>query len=282
MPLLVVSPWTVGGYVCSEVFDHTSVIRFLERWTGVEEPNIGDWRRRVTGDLTSAFDFTRARRQPAVQSPGAIPPFEGRWQPKPPAVQHLPEQEPGVRPARPLPYRPDAQARRVEGGLRVELENSGRSSAHFALYPYAGEFPAPQHKDVRGRAHWTVPVPGEAYRFTVTGPNGFRREFAGPADGGAEVAGRIDHRDRDIHLTLRNTGRRPLTFLVRPLGYVDEDDVRDWTRRVTVKPGRSRSLVHSAADAHGWYDLDITVDGEDGFRRRLMGHIENGRASVSG
>ncbi|MFY0508859.1 phosphocholine-specific phospholipase C [Streptomyces anulatus] len=282
VPLLVVSPWTVGGYVCSEVFDHTSVIRFLERWTGVKEPNISDWRRRVTGDLTSAFDFTRARRQPAVEQPGAIPPFGGRWQPKPPAVQRLPAQEPGARPARPLPYRPDARARRSGDTLRVELANTGRSSAHFALYPYAGEFPAPQHKDVRDTAHWTVPLTGEAYRFTVTGPNGFRREFAGPADGGAEVATRIDHRDRDLHLTLRNTGRRTLTFLVRPLGYVDEDDVRDWTRRVTVKPGRSRTLVHSAADAHGWYDLAVTVDGEDGFRRRLMGHIENGRASVSG
>lgn len=183
VPLLVVSPWTVGGYVCSEVFDHTSVIRFLERWTGVKEPNIGDWRRRVTGDLTSAFDFTRARRQPAVQTPGAIPPFEGRWQPKPPAVQQLPAQEPGARPARPLPYRPDARARRSGDTLRVELANTGRSSAHFALYPYAGEFPAPQHKDVRDTAHWTVPLTGEAYRFTVTGPNGFRREFAGPADG---------------------------------------------------------------------------------------------------
>ncbi|MFD3972145.1 phosphocholine-specific phospholipase C [Streptomyces cyaneofuscatus] len=283
VPLLVVSPWTVGGYVCSEVFDHTSVIQFLERWTGVKEPNIGDWRRRVTGDLTSAFDFTRARRQPAVQVPGAIPPLSGRWQPKPPSVQHLPEQEPGVRPARPLPYQPDAQVRRGAGGaLRVELSNSGRSSAHFTLYPYAGEFAAPQHKDVRGAGHWTVPPAGEAYRFTVTGPNGFRREFAGPVQGGAEVATRIDTRDRDVHLTLRNTGRRPLTFLVRPLGYVDEDDLHDWVRRVTVKPGRHRTVVHSAADAHGWYDLAVTADGEDGFRRRLMGHIENGRASVSG
>ncbi|MEV1044778.1 phosphocholine-specific phospholipase C [Streptomyces sp. NPDC049916] len=282
VPLLVVSPWTVGGYVCSEVFDHTSVIRFLERWTGVREPNIGDWRRRVTGDLTSAFDFSRPRRQPAVRTPGAIPPFQGRWQPRPPAVQRLPEQEPGARPARPLPYQPDAEARRTRGGLRVEVDNTGRSSAHFTLYPYAGEFPAPQHKDVRGRAHWTVPVTGDAYRFTVIGPNGFRREFAGPVNGGAEVTTRLDRRDRDLHLTLRNTGRRTLTFLVRPLGYADEDDLRDWTRRVTVKPGRSRTVVHSAADAHGWYDLAVTADGEDGFRRRLMGHIENGRASVSG
>ncbi|MYW12782.1 DUF756 domain-containing protein, partial [Streptomyces sp. SID2563] len=201
---------------------------------------------------------------------------------KPPAVQRLPEQEPGVRPARPLPYQPDAQVRRTGGGLRVELANSGKASAHFALYPYAGEFPAPQHQDVRGDGHWTVPLTGEPYRFTVTGPNGFRREFEGPADGGAEVTTRVDARDRDLHLTLRNNGRRTLTFLVRPLGYVDEADLRGWTRRVTVKPGRARTVVHSAADAHGWYDLAVTAEGESGFRRRLMGHIENGRASVSG
>src|SRR6478609_8683325 len=282
VPLLVVSPWTVGGYVCSEVFDHTSVIRLLERWTGVEEPNIGAWRRQVTGDLTSAFDFTRARRQPATEPPAAIPPFGGRWQPRPPAVQHMPVQEPGTRPARPLPYQPDARATLVDGGLRVDLGNTGRSSAHFVLYPYAQEFPAPQHRDVRGAARWTVPLRGHGYRFTVTGPNGFRREFDGAADGGAEVSSRIDAHERDLHLTLRNTGRRTVTFTVRPLGYVDEDDLRDWSRTVKVKPGRSRTVVHSAADAHGWYDLVVTADEAGSFRRRLMGHIENGRASVSG
>ncbi|MEU0127331.1 MULTISPECIES: phosphocholine-specific phospholipase C [unclassified Streptomyces] len=281
VPLLVVSPWTVGGYVCSEVFDHTSVIRLLERWTGVEEPNIGAWRRTVTGDLTSAFDFRRGRRQPEVAHPGGVPPFGGRWQPKPPASQHMPVQEPGVRPARPLPYQPDAQAVRVEGGLRVSLSNSGSSWAHFALYPYAGEFPVPQHRDVRRAARLAVPLDGERYRFTVTGPNGFRREFEGAAHSPAELASRIDADERDLHLTLRNTGRRTLTFTVRPLAYAEEDDLLDWTRRVEVKPGRSRTVVHSAADSHGWYDLDVTTDGGS-FRRRLMGHIENGRPSVSG
>ncbi|MFJ2416086.1 phosphocholine-specific phospholipase C [Streptomyces brevispora] len=286
VPLLVVSPWTVGGYVCSEVFDHTSVIRFLERWTGVKEPNISGWRRTATGDLTSAFDFERARRRPKVEQPGAITPFSGRWAPKPPLVQHMPVQESGVRPARALPYQPDAQAKLVDGAVQVALSNTGRSSAHFALYPYAGEFPVPQHRDVRGTAQWTVPLTGAAYRFTVTGPNGFRREFAGPAKDsasvGAEVASRVDAHERDLHLTLRNTGRTTLTFTVRPLGYVEAADLRDWTRAVKVKPGRSRTVVHSAADAHGWYDLSVTVNGDDAFRRRLMGHIENGRASVSG
>ncbi|MFE1549466.1 phosphocholine-specific phospholipase C [Streptomyces sp. NPDC058718] len=280
VPLLVVSPWSVGGYVCSETFDHTSVIRFLEKLTGIAEPNITPWRRAVTGDLTSAFDFKRGRRQPPVEQPGPIPPFTGRWRPQPPAVQQMPVQEPGTRPARPLPYQPDASATVSPGAVTVALRNTGRASAHFALYPYAGEFAVPQHRDVRGTGEWTVPVTGDHYRFTITGPNGFRREFEGPAAGGAELASRIDHHDRDLHLTVRNTGAAPLAFTVRPLGYVDERDLADWTRTVTVKPGKTRTVVHSAADAHGWYDVEVTAPG--GFRRRLMGHIENGRPSVSG
>ncbi|MFI1394779.1 phosphocholine-specific phospholipase C [Streptomyces sp. NPDC020681] len=284
VPLLVVSPWSVGGYVCSEVFDHTSVIRFLEQWTGIDEPNISDWRRAVTGDLTSAFDFRRGRPQPDVEQPGAIPAFSGRWQPKPPRVQRMPVQEPGVRRARPLPYQPDAYGRVSSDGkaFTVALSNSGRASAHFALYPYAGEFAVPQHKDVRGKAQWSVPLTGDAYRFTITGPNGFRREFAGSAKGAAEVTTRIDHHDRDLHLVLRNDGGMTVTFTVRPLAYVDDQDLADWTRSITVKPGRSRTVVHSAADADGWYDIEVTADRDAAFRRRLMGHIENGRPSVSG
>ncbi|MFZ4686922.1 MAG: phosphocholine-specific phospholipase C, partial [Hyphomonadaceae bacterium] len=57
VPMYVVSPFSRGGFVNSEVFDHTSVIRFLEKRFGVMEPNISAWRRAVCGDLTSCFDF---------------------------------------------------------------------------------------------------------------------------------------------------------------------------------------------------------------------------------
>ncbi|MEU5688572.1 phospholipase C, phosphocholine-specific [Streptomyces venezuelae] len=292
VPMLVVSPWTVGGYVCSEVFDHTSVVRFLEKWTGVREPNISAWRRKVTGDLTGAFDFHRGHRRPDVEQPGAIPPFSGRWSPQPPLKQSMPVQEPGVRRARPLPYQPDADVRPgdEDGTLTVRLRNGGSSSAHFALYPYAGEFTIPQHQDVVRKGSWTVPVPGDTYSFTVTGPNGFRREFAGGKDGGgkdgqgkdggARVASAITR--REIHLTLANRGRRDLVFTVKPLGYVDESDIRRRTRTVRVKARSSRTVAWHTAGEHGWYDVEVTADGDAAFRRRLMGHIENGRASISG
>jgi phospholipase C len=68
VPCLVISPFSRGGLVCSDVFDHTSQLRFLERRFGVEVPNLSRWRRETTGDLTAAFDFAR----PASAPP---PPF---------------------------------------------------------------------------------------------------------------------------------------------------------------------------------------------------------------
>ena len=57
VPMLVVSPFSRGGFVCRDTFDHTSLLRFLETRFGVEVPNLSAWRRGVTGDLTSAFNF---------------------------------------------------------------------------------------------------------------------------------------------------------------------------------------------------------------------------------
>lgn len=64
VPAIIVSPWTVGGWVAGEQFDHTSALQFLERFTGVREPNITQWRRRTFGDLTSAFRFSGTHHRP--------------------------------------------------------------------------------------------------------------------------------------------------------------------------------------------------------------------------
>ena len=113
VPCIIVSPWSAGGWVCSEQFDHTSVLQFLEKITGVEEPNISDWRRETFGDLTSAFRFTDRK----SQNPPTLPDASGalarakldlRSLPKPAlpgANQAMPIQEQGQRKRVP---RPDA------------------------------------------------------------------------------------------------------------------------------------------------------------------------------
>jgi phospholipase C len=57
VPMLLISPFSRGGFVSSDLFDHTSVLRFLETRFGAEVPNLSAWRRATVGDLTSALNF---------------------------------------------------------------------------------------------------------------------------------------------------------------------------------------------------------------------------------
>ena len=73
VPMTVVSPFSVGGWVCSDVFDHTSQLRFLETLFGVQAPNISAWRRQTTGDLTAtlpvlADPVTKVQRLPLTSA----------------------------------------------------------------------------------------------------------------------------------------------------------------------------------------------------------------------
>jgi phospholipase C len=112
VPMLVVSPFSRGGYVCSDTFDHTSQMRFLETRFGVRAPNISDWRRRVTGDLTSTLHVsspdrsvpplpaTKGTAEPVVMSECRANQLHEVDLSNPPAyplptVQQIPTQEPG-------------------------------------------------------------------------------------------------------------------------------------------------------------------------------------------
>jgi phospholipase C len=104
VPALIVSPWTVGGWVCSEPFDHTSMLRLLERVTGVTEPNISEFRRRTLGDLTSAFRFAEASHQvptlPDTSGSYNLAQYTTAELPLPTVPttnQQMPRQEPGRR-----------------------------------------------------------------------------------------------------------------------------------------------------------------------------------------
>ena len=61
VPMIIASPWSRGGWVNSQLFDHSSTNRFLETFlnakfgTSLKETNLSPWRRSISGDLTSAF-----------------------------------------------------------------------------------------------------------------------------------------------------------------------------------------------------------------------------------
>jgi phospholipase C len=105
VPMTVISPFSRGGMVCSDIFDHTSLLRFLEMRFGVAEPNISKWRRETVGDLVSAIGClsrpsyafpilpdAAALAAAAVQECAKLP------APAVPSNQTMPAQEPGTRP----------------------------------------------------------------------------------------------------------------------------------------------------------------------------------------
>jgi phospholipase C len=68
VPMLVVSPFSAGGWVCSDTFDHTSQLLLIGERFGVPVPNLSAWRRTTTGDLTSALPMLTTPRT-------AVPPL---------------------------------------------------------------------------------------------------------------------------------------------------------------------------------------------------------------
>ncbi len=112
VPLLVVSPFSQGGYVNSEVFDHTSQIRLLEERFGIHCSNISAWRRQTVGDLTSTLNLkgpdTSVPPLPSTQENGPVVAAEcpdnqnpaSLLDPAPaltiPTSQTMPTQEPGT------------------------------------------------------------------------------------------------------------------------------------------------------------------------------------------
>lgn len=276
VPMTVISPWSIGGYVNSETFDHTSVLRFLERWTSVSEPNISNWRRTVAGDLTSTFDFRNSGRPPKLAHPGPIPTPITRWHPQPPATQALPSQELGHRPARPLPYHPTVAIEPAAAGLTVELANYGSRSTHFALYSYAPTPADPQHVDVRDRTIKAIAATGP-YQLAVQGPNRFWVDAAGTTTGAAHpiavrllpAAGRLD-----LQITLHNTGKRTIALVLTALGYGSTK------KQLALAPGQARLV--SWPTAQGWYDVEVASPTDRSFTRRFTGRLENGRPGVSG
>jgi phospholipase C len=299
VPMIVVSPWTKGGWVCSEVFDHTSLIRFIEQRfgqgrPGLRETNITPWRRAVAGDLTSAFNFASPNDAvPALPDTAGYVPQDAlrhdSYKPVPPSVQAMPVQERGLKWSRALPYNLAVHGRidAVHRTFALDFANRGDAGAVLRV-SVAGSADAPRTYTVEpGRklhdAWSTVPANGR-YAFTVTGPGAFHREFAGDAaaaSGRASIApeARIEHvglGDDCVRLLLSNEGTTAVTLTVAANAYS-----RAPARHVRLAPDQVVEERWPVAETHGWYDLSVTCDASPAFLRRAAGRVENGRPRVS-
>ncbi|MFD4947102.1 phosphocholine-specific phospholipase C [Streptomyces sp. NPDC058409] len=285
VPMLVVSPWSTGGFSCSEVFDHTSIIRFMERRFGVKEPNISPWRRAICGDLTSAFDFRRTDTAPVAlpSTAGYLPPDRNRhpdYVPVPPAVGSVPKQEPGSRPTRPLPYAPfvDGSANPATGKYGLTFSGGAAAGAHF-LVTSANRTDGPwTYTTEAGKSlsdTWNTVYSNGVTSLSVHGPNGFLRTFKGPGKAaGPEVTARHNATNGQLDLTMTHTGSGDVHLTVK-------DAYGGTAQTFTVRAG---TTVNHSVDLRGssrWYDISVVSDTDTTFLRRFAGHVETGEAGTS-
>jgi phospholipase C len=282
VPMLVISPWSKGGYVNSQLHDHTSVIRFLEARFGVMEPQISPWRRAVTGDLTSMFDFKTPNRAPvALPDASGLPAKAAKAKtlpfPKTPdAAETHPRQEPGQRPARPLPYRFEVAGQVSPRGFILTLGNPGPVGAAFELRQAHGGEPRFYAAAADSHLEDLIAVGGH-YDLTLYGPNGFLCAFRGEAGApGAEAFARFDPREGGLLVTLRNHGEKPVTLDIRPNAYL-----QTVPRLHRLAAGAEVTDVWSLKASHNWYDFTVTCAEAPSFQRRLAGHGEDGKPSLS-
>ncbi len=288
VPLLVVSPWSTGGWVCSETFDHTSLIRFIEARFGVGEPNLTPWRRAVFGDLTSAFDFASSSDQvPPLPSVAAFKPTGTSGPiitPTPPATGAVPVQEPGVRPSRRLGYRFDVGFHADQSTLNIEVDNRGAlgiglqaRSLTVTGGPYSYTIGAGDQLAI------TLTNPG-TYDLSLHGPNGFYRHFAGSPATVLHVQEQADHGGGTLTLVLAaGDGRahasddaaghhRPGIVVEIADAYgPDQRIVLHGTEQITIDTRRSG----------GWYDIALSAASDAGFGYQLAGRLESGTELTS-
>lgn len=288
VPLMAISPWSTGGYVCSQVFDHTSVIRFLETRFGVMEPNISAWRRSVCGDLTACFDFAHPDSSSPVplmkDAPARIAKVTAtRHLPAPQlsSSQFMPVQEPGTRPARPLPYALAVNGHESADGSGYEFDfaNTGTTGAAFHLYDLQnGGAPKFYTVGAGDSLSATAAVAsGSDYQYRVQGPNGTVRWFSGTLGNMHEpVVTLADNAvDGSVLVDVYNRGSSLITVEVKDMAYGGR------THSWLLPAGQHWKLPVGLDGSAQWYDLEVTVFGNRHYLQRFAGHVETGKVSTS-
>jgi phospholipase C len=293
VPLVVASPWSRGGCVNSQVFDHTSVIQLVEAWLAgkdkdVTEANISPWRRTVCGDMTSIFrpyngesytlplPLDRDETIIGIHKAKFLEPMAGISPLTAEEVQSANvgvAQEPGTRPSCPLPYQLEANVKFNGGNLELSLESrADRFGAKTAGAPF--NFWITQAEVVTARAYAVKPGDmvkdflafGYPSDIRIQGPNGFMRRFETTLEA-AEFSIYVEAVDDHLEISLHNGTRQALPVTLTDESYGAQP------QQTTVNSGASQTLKVDPKANGGWYDFTVETTGH---RYRYAGRVETG------
>lgn len=312
VPLVIASPWTAGGKVCSQVFDHTSTLQFLETFINqkfnknIREDNISAWRRAICGDLTAAFlpadklgnrdSLPFIQRNPYLE---AIHQAQFKDIPRgfrdlghddlakasarPWDLPDMPRQEPGIKNAPPLPYELYADLLPCAGGLVLKLTAGntffGKKSAGAPFTVYEGDHIRSYALIAGDQLSDDFEIGSDGYDIRINGPNGFFRRFQGHRVPDVSIQLHYDANNNqptgDLSFVLKNESKAPLTIRIKDNAY---------GRPLHAQPmgaGDTKTVVMSLADSHNWYDLTVTVDTRPDITWSYAGKVETGKTGFT-
>jgi phospholipase C len=283
VPMYMISPWSKGGWVDSQVADHSSVGQFLEKRFGITIPAISPWHRSVCSDLTSAFDFGHPNdtifpklpdtsryveiEESSKKLPGATPP----------EVLIPLYQEKGTRFSRALPYQLHVHSK-VSGddGFELQFVNEGLAGAVFHVYDMLHLDRIPRRYTVEAgkilEDVWHSGSDGKNYNLEIYGPNGFFRHFKGNTSS-PEPEILLSYDTRKGGITVQVVGD-PKVGPLQVVSVVYGSD-ESWS----IKAGNKKTW--SLASSGNWYDFTATLGGNEKYTRRFAGRVETGKHSVS-
>jgi phospholipase C len=316
VPMVIASPWSRGGAVCSQVFDHTSVLQFMEKVLShkigkkVEEPNINRWRRAVCGNLTSAF-------KSAGGSSSSLTPLDrdrfvteihrAQFKDLPKGYHSLsdselvdlrrslvgspllPKQESGVRPSCPLPYElfvsGALNSARDELVIRFEAKNDlfkdKAGGAPFTAYA----FTAGGGYASRNYAVDAGDVIEDSWKLSDFADGVYHVRVYGPNGYFWEFSGSAEDPMLEAQLAPAPRGAESADVEVL-LGSTSArtgitvsvlDNAYGNARQARqIAAGARGSIRISTAKSHRWYDLSLRVTEARKFERRYAGRIETG------
>jgi len=279
VPMYVISPFARGGWVNSEVFDHTSVIRFLEKRFGVMEPNISGWRRSV------CFDF-KAPNAEVAALPDTLPAaeraatFTARATPATPSLITPPVQAVGPRRSRALPYRFVVMQMGDKFPV-LHFINNGDAGVVFHVHDLMKPEAEPWRYTIGARNAFIEMYKPGPHDLVVYGPNGYYRRYSGSGEN--EIL-RVDEvfADGKPELSLGVWRGVAETDTLSATAPIYAGMLPDWSAKIPKGDGAAAvRQTWSLAKTHGWYDITLRSAADPRWSYRLAGRHETGQHGFS-
>ena len=317
VPLVIASPWSRGGWVNSQVFDHTSSLQFVEdflskKWgKSITETNISSWRRAVCGNLASAFR-----------------PYNGEAIPKPKPVQKdafiesihkakfrklptnykalsdeeikqlnqqaynspfMPQQEKGTRPACALPYElyADGQFNAAKKSFDIVFKAGNTlfgklaTGAPFNVYA-PGKY---ENESVKTWAYAAAAGESVSNSWPLASFENGQYHLCVYGPNGFYRVFKGNANDPLLHISLTyGNGNAQLVFTAETPYTIEitDNSYNTGNKTVTLKGNHVTEHVLLNTDkSFGWYDVSIKVKGNKEYEQRFAGRIETGKPTQS-